>query len=52
MFCGYSSGEGGEYMPVEGEYAWEGYEVDRTPYGVGAAEKLVREATGLFAAIR
>jgi hypothetical protein len=52
MFCGYSSGEGGEYMPVETEYAWEGYEVDRTPYGVGAAEKLVREASTLFAAIR
>ena len=52
MFCGYSSGEGGDYMPVDTEYAFEGYEVDRTPYGGEAAGKLVREAKELFAGIR
>jgi hypothetical protein len=52
MFCGYSSGEGGDYMPVESEYPMEGYEVDRTPYGAGAAEKLIRETVALFPAIR
>jgi hypothetical protein len=52
LFCGYSNGEGGEYMPVETEYEHAGYEVDRTPYGKGAAEKLVRETIALFPAIR
>jgi hypothetical protein len=52
MFCGYSSGEGGEYMPVESEYEFAGYEVDRTPYGTGAAGKLVRETNGLWPKIR
>jgi len=52
LFCGYSSGEGGDYMPVESEYALEGYEVDRSPYGVGAAAKLVRETSALVAQIR
>jgi hypothetical protein len=32
MFCGYSSGAGGDYMPVEAEYEYGGYEVERTPY--------------------
>ncbi|MBI3667436.1 MAG: neutral/alkaline non-lysosomal ceramidase N-terminal domain-containing protein [Acidobacteria bacterium] len=48
MFCGYSNGEGGDYMPVEPEYALGGYEVQRTPYGTGAAEKLIRETIPLF----
>ncbi len=52
MFCGYSSGEGGEYMPVESEYEFAGYEVDRTPYGTGAAGKLVRETNGLWPKLR
>jgi len=52
MFCGYSTGEGGDYMPVETEYDHAGYEVDRTPYGKGAAEKLIRETIALFAAVR
>ncbi|MFN7923781.1 MAG: neutral/alkaline non-lysosomal ceramidase N-terminal domain-containing protein [Bryobacteraceae bacterium] len=52
MFCGYSTGEGGEYMPVEPEYHHEGYEVDRTPYGTGAAEKLIEAAKALFPSIR
>ncbi len=52
LFCGYSNGEGGDYMPVESEYGHAGYEVDRTPYGVGAAEKLVRETIAMFPEIR
>lgn len=48
MFCGYSTGRGGDYMPVESEYTHGGYEVERTPYGVGAAEKLIRETIALF----
>ena len=52
MFCGYSSGEGGEYMPVEDEYDFEGYEVDRTPYGTGAAAKVMATAAALLAAVR
>ncbi|MCS7025354.1 MAG: neutral/alkaline non-lysosomal ceramidase N-terminal domain-containing protein [Bryobacteraceae bacterium] len=52
MFCGYSSGQGGDYLPVESEYAHGGYEVERTPYGKGAAEKLIREIQGLFAQLR
>jgi hypothetical protein len=48
LFCGYSSGIGGDYMPIESEYAYGGYEVERTPYGTAAAEKIVREATALF----
>lgn len=48
MFCGYSSGAGGDYMPVENEYQLGGYEVQRTPYGTGAAEKVVGETIALF----
>jgi len=48
MFCGYSSGEGGEYMPIASEYPLGGYEIERTPYGSGAAEKLIRETVALF----
>jgi hypothetical protein len=48
MFCGYSTGKGGDYLPVESEYLLSGYEVERTPYGVGAAEKLIRETTALY----
>lgn len=48
MFCGYSTGRGGDYMPVESEYAHGGYEVERSPYGAGAAEKLIRETIALF----
>ncbi|MBM3796720.1 MAG: hypothetical protein FJW31_22295 [Acidobacteria bacterium] len=47
MFCGYSSGEGGEYVPVEEEYEMEGYEVDRTPYGTLAAKQLIAAASAL-----
>jgi hypothetical protein len=52
MFCGYSSGKGGDYMPVEAEYAHEGYEVERTPYGFAAAGKLVKETVALLGQLR
>jgi hypothetical protein len=52
MFCGYSSGEGGDYIPTEPEFALGGYEVQRTPYGTGAAEKLIRETIALYEEVR
>jgi hypothetical protein len=52
MFCGYSNGRGGGYMPVEAEYSQGGYEVDMTPYGIGAAEKLIRETAELVKSLR
>ncbi len=52
MFCGYSTGKGGDYMPVADEYQHGGYEVERTPYGIGAAEKLIQETSALFPALR
>jgi neutral ceramidase len=48
MFCGYSNGLGGDYLPVTPEYAHGGYEIERTPYGLGAAEKLMGQAGRLF----
>ncbi len=52
MFCGYSSGKGGDYMPVESEYAHSGYEVERTPYGTAAAAKAVDETVRLLRRLR
>lgn len=52
MFCGYSTGKGSGYMPVESEYAHGGYEVEMTPYGKGAAEILIRETIGLFRSVQ
>jgi hypothetical protein len=52
MFCGYSTGKGGGYMPVESEYALGGYEVDMTPYGSAAAGQVVREAAALLQSLR
>ena len=43
MFCGYSDGVGGDYVPTADEFARGGYEVERTPYGPEAA-KLVEDA--------
>ncbi|HTM49151.1 MAG TPA: neutral/alkaline non-lysosomal ceramidase N-terminal domain-containing protein [Bryobacteraceae bacterium] len=48
LFCGYSSGVGGDYMPIASEYGLGGYEVERTPYGTGAAEIVIREAIALY----
>lgn len=52
MFCGYSTGKGGGYMPVKSEYAHGGYEVEGTPYAIGAAEKLIRETTDLYKQVK
>ena len=52
MFCGYSNGLGGDYMPVSPEYAHGGYEIERTPYGLGAAEKVMASAPRVFALVR
>ncbi|HUG80061.1 MAG TPA: neutral/alkaline non-lysosomal ceramidase N-terminal domain-containing protein [Bryobacterales bacterium] len=48
MYAGYSSGEGGDYMPTDAEYSFGGYEIERTPYGKGAADKLIRETIAMF----
>jgi hypothetical protein len=48
MFCGYSTGTGEGYMPIGSEFAHSGYEVEMTPYGTQAADKLIRETTALF----
>jgi hypothetical protein len=52
MFCGYSSGAGGDYMPVEEEYRFGGYEVQRTPYGPGAAKAVIEASRRLFEAVK
>ena len=52
MFCGYSDGVGGGYFPMTCEYAQGGYEVERTPYGRQADEKLIAETIELFKAFR
>lgn len=48
MFCGYSDGVGGGYLPVTHEYPYGGYEVERSPYGKGADQKLIQEIIALF----
>lgn len=48
MFCGYSDGVGGDYLPMTCEYDQGGYEVERTPYGRQADEKLIAETIELF----
>ena len=52
MFCGYSTGTGGGYMPVEAEYAHAGYEVEMTPYGTKAADGVIREMTAMYKDLR
>lgn len=48
MFCGYSDGVGGDYLPMTCEYEHGGYEVERTPYGRHADKKLITETIELF----
>ena len=48
MFCGYSDGIGGDYLPMTCEYDQGGYEVERTPYGRQADKKLIAETIALF----
>ena len=52
MFCGYSNGKGGDYMPIASEYAHGGYEVERTPYGPEAAERVIQSASALLRSLR
>ena len=52
MFCGYSDGIGGGYMPTSREYDQGGYEVDRTPYERDANTKLIAEAIALFEQVK
>jgi hypothetical protein len=48
LFCGYSNGIGGDYVPTEDEYRYGGYEVERTPYGRGADKAIIAETIKLF----
>ena len=52
FFCGYSNGKGGDYMPTASEYEHGGYEVERTPYGPQAADKVIAAAVKLSERIR
>jgi len=52
LFCAYSSGAGGGYMPTRAEFAYGGYEIEQTEYGEAAAETLISEASKLFAEVR
>ncbi len=52
MFCGYSDGIGGDYMPTADEYAHGGYEVERTLYGPSAAAKIIAAASALLESMR
>ena len=52
MFCGYSDGLGGDYLPTAEEYEEQGYEVERTPYGPAAAELVVEAAGQLLEDLR
>jgi hypothetical protein len=52
MFCGYSDGIGGDYMPTADEYQHGGYEVERTPYGPSAAELVIDAAGELLKELR
>jgi hypothetical protein len=52
MFCCYGNRAGGGYMPIKSEYALGGYEVDGTPYAVGAAETVIEEAIALLKSVR
>jgi hypothetical protein len=52
LFCGYSSGAGGGYMPVAEEYRFGGYEVEITPYAPEAAAQIIAAADGLLRRLR
>lgn len=52
MFCAYSDGVGGDYIPTADEYEHGGYEVERSPYNPGADEKVVQAALALLADLR
>ncbi|HUQ92491.1 MAG TPA: neutral/alkaline non-lysosomal ceramidase N-terminal domain-containing protein [Bryobacteraceae bacterium] len=48
LFCGYSSGRGGDYIPVAEEYVHGGYEVGRTPYDPGTDRRIIEEGIKLL----
>ncbi len=52
MFCGYSDGAGGDYVPTSEEFAFGGYEVERTPYGPKAAGEIIEAASKLLRSLR
>lgn len=52
LFCGYSTGAGGGYMPVAEEYRYGGYEVEITPYAPDAAGQIIAEAVNLLRRLR
>lgn len=52
MFCGYSDGVGGDYVPTADEYQYGGYEVERSPYNPGAAANVIEAASALLASLR
>ena len=52
MFCAYSDGTGGDYVPTADEYEYGGYEVERTPYDPGTASKVIDAAKALLANLR
>lgn len=48
MFCGYSNGVGADYLLTDEEFAYGGYEVDRTPNNPGAADIVIEAASELL----
>ena len=52
MFCGYSTGKGGGYMPIDNEYEHGGYEVERTPYDPAASRLVIAAAGRLLEKLR
>ncbi|MEZ5393881.1 MAG: hypothetical protein R2724_13725 [Bryobacterales bacterium] len=52
MFCGYSDGVGGNYMPTAEEYSQGGYEVERTPYGPGADRAVIEASVRLLESLK
>lgn len=51
FFCGYSTGAGGDYMPISEEFAHGGYEVERTLYNPGADAKIIEAGKALLAEV-
>ncbi|MBV6433616.1 MAG: hypothetical protein IANPNBLG_03800 [Bryobacteraceae bacterium] len=52
LFCAYSTGSGGDYMPVAHEYEYGGYEVARTPYDPGADKAVIESALRLLREVK
>ena len=52
MFCGYSDGVGGDYMPTSDEFQHGGYEVERTLYNPGADVAVIEAAVALLESLR